>query len=594
MKLHRVHIENYRCLRDVEVELDDTTILIGENNSGKTAFMRAIASILERGRWLSHAFDEYDFFSARLTDDPRQSPPIQIDMIFRERFRDEWLEQGDLVEFLGDLIQFEPDLEHDQLRYVHLRLTHHYDHAAQQYNTNSVFVKSDGSEFDPGITQRNRMLRQAPFHYLDALRSPAQEMGGRSQFWRPLLESAQMDEQVRQEVIEQLSEVNRRVIEGHARLSEIVGVLDEMHKVIRLGAGPDNVTLQSLPVKPWEILKNLNIVVKAEGSDQSFPLSRHGVGTQSLAVLFIFKAYIDLLREQSGEYAEPILGLEEPEAHLHPHAQQAVLTQIKEMAGQKIISSHSPDVLKVADLETIRVFRKNGSGTKICSIPRPSRHRRQDGTLHVQPYLYPDEKLKVERFAQMRNAGLYFARLLLLFEGDSEEAVISVFAQAIGIPLHRQGVSLIPCGGQTYNPFLKIAHPDAFDIPWIIFADGDAGKQAAQSQVKNANYDQSRIDDCIVALPDGQDLEEFFIQQGFLDDYKQVILTEDERGFRHYCDQPDNRSRTEEENLRCFIDRDKPRWNRVLAERITENGTNPDRIPDLFRRLFAKVLCVTR
>jgi len=42
--LERIHIENYKCLRDVTVDLADFTILIGPNDSGKSSFLEVIQS----------------------------------------------------------------------------------------------------------------------------------------------------------------------------------------------------------------------------------------------------------------------------------------------------------------------------------------------------------------------------------------------------------------------------------------------------------------------------------------------------------------------------------------------------------------------
>ncbi len=42
--LDRIHVENYKCLRDVTVDLGDFTILIGPNDSGKTSFLEVIQS----------------------------------------------------------------------------------------------------------------------------------------------------------------------------------------------------------------------------------------------------------------------------------------------------------------------------------------------------------------------------------------------------------------------------------------------------------------------------------------------------------------------------------------------------------------------
>jgi predicted ATPase len=43
--LGRIHIENYKCLRDVTVELGDFTILIGPNDSGKSSFLEVIRNL---------------------------------------------------------------------------------------------------------------------------------------------------------------------------------------------------------------------------------------------------------------------------------------------------------------------------------------------------------------------------------------------------------------------------------------------------------------------------------------------------------------------------------------------------------------------
>jgi AAA15 family ATPase/GTPase len=50
--IERIHIENYKCLRDVTVDLGDFTILIGPNDSGKSSFLEAIQTfgkILQKG-----------------------------------------------------------------------------------------------------------------------------------------------------------------------------------------------------------------------------------------------------------------------------------------------------------------------------------------------------------------------------------------------------------------------------------------------------------------------------------------------------------------------------------------------------------------
>ena len=91
MKLTEVTIRNFRCLVDVTIPIDDTTVLIGENNSGKTAFLDALRIALPRsiaGR--ATPFDEYDYHMCKTGDSPKTCAGIVIELWFREGEPGEW------------------------------------------------------------------------------------------------------------------------------------------------------------------------------------------------------------------------------------------------------------------------------------------------------------------------------------------------------------------------------------------------------------------------------------------------------------------------------------------------------------------------
>ena len=61
MFLSKIEVKNFRCLNDIKIDLDNSTIFIGENNSGKTALLDLIRNIL--GRVTQTAFfNEYDYY----------------------------------------------------------------------------------------------------------------------------------------------------------------------------------------------------------------------------------------------------------------------------------------------------------------------------------------------------------------------------------------------------------------------------------------------------------------------------------------------------------------------------------------------------
>ena len=85
MKLCHIKIENFRGITHLELELGDTTVLIGENNVGKTAILDAIRYAL---RGVRHrrgcVFNAYDFHLSDANSDPTSVPPISIQLTFHE------------------------------------------------------------------------------------------------------------------------------------------------------------------------------------------------------------------------------------------------------------------------------------------------------------------------------------------------------------------------------------------------------------------------------------------------------------------------------------------------------------------------------
>ena len=93
MRIKALRIENFRSIKHLDLELSDTTVLIGPNNSGKTAILDAIRIALTR-RWGQRGtgFTEYDVHLATETDDPKASPGVAIELRAEELQPGEWPE----------------------------------------------------------------------------------------------------------------------------------------------------------------------------------------------------------------------------------------------------------------------------------------------------------------------------------------------------------------------------------------------------------------------------------------------------------------------------------------------------------------------
>jgi len=75
-----------------------------------------------------------------------------------------------------------------------------------------------------------------------------------------------------------------------------------------------------------------------------------------------------LLSELYVSGHEPILLLEEPEKHLHPHATRTLWTHIENLPGQKIITTHSPYFVQHVPFRDLRIIRFTTNGTEVHSL----------------------------------------------------------------------------------------------------------------------------------------------------------------------------------------------------------------------------------
>ena len=91
MYLSRLEIENYRGIRSAMIEFGESTVLIGENDSGKTTLLEAICLVLSvRHDSPAIVFRPSDFHQAQDKNAARYAGAIRIRLTFRERHLDEW------------------------------------------------------------------------------------------------------------------------------------------------------------------------------------------------------------------------------------------------------------------------------------------------------------------------------------------------------------------------------------------------------------------------------------------------------------------------------------------------------------------------
>lgn len=136
--------------------------------------------------------------------------------------------------------------------------------------------------------------------------------------------------------------LNEDIIGKDESLSKLVESMNDIDKILDFNNGSDSVSVNALPMKSWNLLSKAQVFLTNK-ENISFPLEKYGQGTQSMSIILLYEAYINiLLKKVYTKFSQAILTLKEPEAHLHPQAIRAFENQLGKMEVQKIITSHSP------------------------------------------------------------------------------------------------------------------------------------------------------------------------------------------------------------------------------------------------------------
>ncbi len=169
-----------------------------------------------------------------------------------------------------------------------------------------------------------------------------------------------------------------------------------------------------------------------------------------------------------------------------------------EMPGQLIISTHSPYIAALADLANLRHFIKTGVQTSVHQIDLSA--------------LDDEDMRRIRRDVMNTRGELLFARVLVLFEGETEEQALPVFTKEyFGQMPFALGIAMVNVGGfGNYKAFLRLAH--GMGIPWLIFSDAETDvKPKVEKQVGEVSGGKA------IFLPDGQDFETYLLQTGYAD-----------------------------------------------------------------------------
>jgi putative ATP-dependent endonuclease of OLD family len=463
MKLRRLEIENFRGITSLDLALGDLTVLIGENNSGKTAVLDALRFALRDVRSRREcSFDSYDFHLSNAGSEPATAPAISIRLTFQEEIPGDWGDEQAARLNRAKIAQ----IDANSCTTVILKVEARFDALAQDFIQDWQFQNLAGAVLtNVPDTAIMTLQNEVSYYYLAALRDAARHFDAKGTFWRPFLKESQLTPEKRAEVETKLAEVNQLIISSHGSFAQVIDRLKEVQQVVLMTGGNDLVSVDAVPGRLFDMLAKAQVNLNT-GTGAKVPVGRHGEGTQSLAVLMLFNAFL-----QKWNKGSPIVALEEPEAHLHPSAVRALWQLIDRIPGQKIVSTHSGDLLSEVPPDAVTRLHKRG-GLVVAS-------RLKDVNLD------PAGSRKFNFHIRRARGELLFARCWILGEGETEATLIPESARVLEKDLERVGIRFVTYQtGISLEPCLRIAN--GMGIYWVVLTDND--QQAAKDHQVVRNY----------------------------------------------------------------------------------------------------------
>ena len=197
-----------------------------------------------------------------------------------------------------------------------------------------------------------------------------------------------------------------------------------------------------------DILRQLDLVLEDNKS---------GLGTLNLLCIAA-----ELLLFNENKPGLKFTLIEELEAHLHPQYKLRLIDFInrKKEFGQFILTTHSTTLASKIKLENLIVCNKD----QVFPMG------------HNFTQLAPSDYKFLERFLDATKSNLFFAKGVIIVEGDAENLLVPSIAILLDRPLHKYGVSIVNVGSTAFKRYAKIflrkQEPD-FKIPVSIISDLD-------------------------------------------------------------------------------------------------------------------------
>lgn len=543
MHINKLTIKNYRSFRNFEVELKPFTLVIGENNIGKTNFLNAIGLIfsqditffkkrnLELGDINYEAINSFKKDISNLEKDVNDIVIPRVEVVAemvcfnedQESIVADWAINADLDKAkLTYTFYPKEDLknwienEREKIKTITIYEGETNDEYLKRIEHNISFpINKYGYTIYGGLNETKQVdlffLKMLKYEYVGAIRDVKKELlskGGNSLLFKIL---SNRGEGKYLDIINAVSELDKAVKENQelkdieeqisAYLAKTSLVEDESY---------NKVDFHFSNIEEYDILRKLSLLY----GNSPIKIDHNGTGRNNLLYMSLLLSHL-INSQEDGIYYR-LIGIEEPEAHLHPHLQEHLASNIKEEISENmqiIVTSHSTHITSKLPLESTVIFFNEKESIR--------NHYITDGFARFKNGKLRSKSKKhinyLEKYLDSTKSTMFFARRIILVEGIAEHILVPLlFKMYSGSSLEKAGCTMINVNGVAFSHFLEIIKNGYFK-KCLTLTDSDQGKKTEiRAPQLKAKYSNDQISISITDKTDTLEKELiFFNKNGF-------------------------------------------------------------------------------
>lgn len=453
MQLKTLYIKGFRNFKEVTVNFNEHSLMIGANDVGKTNLIYALRLLLDRSfSDYDYELAESDFFAYEETRE------IVIRAYFENITEDCILARlpGKISDDGKLVLQYTASIDNGKVEY--------------QFYCGKSDSEDDLKDIDSPFYRKYLNLkyissRREFWSYINKTKKELllQAKGNRS------TDIIEADDTLYSEIEQKLQEVDSKI----PQLSYVKNATEQLNKELdklSIHNREQQIVFDTASTDVDRVIQNVSVTSKY--GDKKLNIGGEGRINQIYLSLW---ASQNQLTEISNEVS--IICIEEPEAYLHPHQQREVATYLgRTLQGQVILSSHSPYIVsEFSPNSIIRLYKQNTHDTSVAS----------DGCSKVigegiEDFGYRMSVIPAEAF---------FSDCVILVEGPSEMVFYKTLAKQIGIELDRLNISVLSVDGVSFPTYMKILN--AMHIYWISRTDNDIMKVPQKDEYRYAGIERS-------------------------------------------------------------------------------------------------------